>query len=321
MKSYVVGQVPSGYAPLPPENVLINGVRYPADISGQYTISWAPNPREHMHGPAVSGDETYTLRLYGESDTLIRTVTGITGNSYTWGTEGADSGLIFNDNFNRTTLGSDWTAFHYDGSGSVTLNGATITISSSASGDFESTSDAASLVFHPWAAETHHQAIVKTVTTGLPAWFRSLGMRKSTAANSAYVQIMYSGATGKITIQYRLTDGATATYDTALGTVGYNSLLPVWVKATYDGSTASFWTSQMSASGPWDLAGTLSIAGMTGWILCDSFHGAATEYDDFESYDWSNLNSSIRAELETVRGGVTSYQKQVIKSTRSVTAV
>ena len=93
MKTYVVGQVPSGYAPLPPENVLINGARYPADISGQYTISWAPNPREHVHGPAVSGDETYTLRLYGESDTLIRTVTGITGNSYTWSTEAADSGL------------------------------------------------------------------------------------------------------------------------------------------------------------------------------------------------------------------------------------
>jgi hypothetical protein len=29
-------------------------------------------------------------------------------------------------------------------------------------------------------------------------------------------------------------------------------------------------------------------------------------------------NSNIRAELETVRGGVTSYQKQIIKSTRSV---
>ena len=69
MKTYVVGQVPSGYAPLPPENVLINGARYPADISGQYTISWAPNPREHMYGPAVSGDETYTLRLYDETDT------------------------------------------------------------------------------------------------------------------------------------------------------------------------------------------------------------------------------------------------------------
>ena len=116
MKTYVVGQVPSGYAPLPPENVLINGARYPADISGQYMISWAPNPREHMYGPAVSGDETYTLRLYDETDTLRRTVTGITGNSYTWSTEVADSGL-------GDLNWSDITALlHFDGAdGSTTF--------------------------------------------------------------------------------------------------------------------------------------------------------------------------------------------------------
>ena len=89
----------------------------------QYTISWAPNPREHVHGPAVSGDETYTLRLYDETDTLRRTVTGITGNSYTWSTEAADSGftgvaataLLHFDGVNDSTsiiddVGSTWTA-------------------------------------------------------------------------------------------------------------------------------------------------------------------------------------------------------------------
>ena len=109
MKTYVVGQIPSGYAPLPPENVLINGARYPADISGQYTISWAPNPREHMYGSAVSGNETYTLRLYGESDTLVRTVTGITGNSYTWSTEAVDSELILGETYSEDTFDTDST--------------------------------------------------------------------------------------------------------------------------------------------------------------------------------------------------------------------
>ena len=36
MKTYVVGQVPSGYAPLPPENVLINGAL-------EFTVSDARN--------------------------------------------------------------------------------------------------------------------------------------------------------------------------------------------------------------------------------------------------------------------------------------
>jgi hypothetical protein len=36
---------------------------------------------------------TYTLRLYDETDVLRRTVTGLTGTSYTWSTEVADCGL------------------------------------------------------------------------------------------------------------------------------------------------------------------------------------------------------------------------------------
>ena len=36
---------------------------------------------------------TYTLRLYDQNGTLVRTETGLTGTSYTWSTEDTDSGL------------------------------------------------------------------------------------------------------------------------------------------------------------------------------------------------------------------------------------
>ena len=49
--------------------------------------------------------------------------------------------------------------------------------------------------------------------------------------------------------------------------------------------------------------------------------GAAEQISGVSDGASLRYNSSIRAELETVRGGVTSYQKQVIKSTRSVTTV
>ena len=44
-------------------------------------------------GPETS--VTYTLRIYGESDTLLRTETGLTGTSYTYASadEISDSGL------------------------------------------------------------------------------------------------------------------------------------------------------------------------------------------------------------------------------------
>ena len=63
-----------------------------------------------------------------------------------------------------------------------------------------------------------------------------------------------------------------------------------------------------------------SIASPGGVGVRNSGAGFASKYQAFR---WGNprYNSSIRAELETVRGGVTSYQKQVIKTLRSVTTV
>ena len=88
--------------PYPPGKLRINGGSYPDYIEGAYSLSWAHRDRIAQADQLIDtevasiGPETGTtgtLRLYGETDTLLRTETGLTGTSYPWSDEGADSGL------------------------------------------------------------------------------------------------------------------------------------------------------------------------------------------------------------------------------------
>jgi len=88
--------------PYPPGNVKLNGAAYPSAITGQLTISWSHRDRLQQTAGFIRQDAgnigpepgtTYTLRLYDQNGALARTVTGLTGTSYTWMTEDSDSGL------------------------------------------------------------------------------------------------------------------------------------------------------------------------------------------------------------------------------------
>lgn len=89
--------------PYPPGRLLINTVAYPASITGTLVVAWAHRDRLLQADQLVDttqGDigpeagTTYTIELYGETNALKRTVTGLTGTSYTWSTEAADSGTM-----------------------------------------------------------------------------------------------------------------------------------------------------------------------------------------------------------------------------------
>lgn len=99
--------------PYPPGNFKINAVSFPATFSGQPTLSWAHRTRLKIdaivaHDDATSygpeQDQTYTLEIYSELNVLVRTVTGLTGTSYTYteGNERADCGLGGSDPLNAT---------------------------------------------------------------------------------------------------------------------------------------------------------------------------------------------------------------------------
>lgn len=89
--------------PYPPGALQLNAVAYPATISGALVLTWAHRDRLQQADQLIDtsaasiGPEagtTYTLRLYNENDVLSRTETGLTGVTYTWATEAADSLIL-----------------------------------------------------------------------------------------------------------------------------------------------------------------------------------------------------------------------------------
>ncbi|GHT89931.1 hypothetical protein FACS1894101_1540 [Betaproteobacteria bacterium] len=88
--------------PYPPGNFKINGSAYPATIAGALTVTWSHRDRRVQADQLIdttAGDigpepgTTYRLRLYGQDGSLALTVLSLTGTSYTWTTEDADSTL------------------------------------------------------------------------------------------------------------------------------------------------------------------------------------------------------------------------------------
>lgn len=93
--------------PYPPGNFQINSNYYPSviDDSSDITISWAHRDRTQQTGGTVYGntdgnigpetDTEYNIRIYDETDSLIRTYSGLTGTSqvYDVSTEQSDSSL------------------------------------------------------------------------------------------------------------------------------------------------------------------------------------------------------------------------------------
>lgn len=78
--------------PYPPGNFKINGASYPAQVSGDLTITWAHCSRIQQTARFITqtdsnvGPETgvtYTLQIYGETGTKFKEWTGLTGTSQT----------------------------------------------------------------------------------------------------------------------------------------------------------------------------------------------------------------------------------------------
>jgi hypothetical protein len=97
--------------PYPPGNFKINSVSYPSSFTGQPTITWSHRNRttqlttiiEHSAtGITPEAGTTYTLKIYDQSNNLVRTVSSISGLTYTyaWEDEMADCGLASGDALN-----------------------------------------------------------------------------------------------------------------------------------------------------------------------------------------------------------------------------
>lgn len=79
--------------PYPPGRIRLNGQREPAVVAGDLTLTWAHRDRTQQTAYLVQQDEgdigpepgtTYTVRLRDRNGTIVRSETGITGNTWTW---------------------------------------------------------------------------------------------------------------------------------------------------------------------------------------------------------------------------------------------
>lgn len=81
------------FKPYPPGKFRINGDYMPASVTDDILISWEERNRLQQTVYLLAQDEasitpevgtTYTLKIYDEAETLVRTLTGLTGTSYTY---------------------------------------------------------------------------------------------------------------------------------------------------------------------------------------------------------------------------------------------
>jgi hypothetical protein len=346
--------------PYPPGNVKINGARWPAVITGELSVSWSHRSRTQQTAGFTKQDagnigpesgQTYTLRLYGETGALKRTVSGLSGTSYTWATESDDSGLTVpgdDPHWDKIALG-----LHCDGADGATtfidVKGHTITANGNAqvdtaqskfggasalfdgTGDYLSSPNSADFAFGSgdftvelWArfsAQTAHQGLISFGWTsgGYGPWLLFY--------NQSLNQILFysssNGTSWDISSAVILNTPALNTwYHLAVAREG-NS-----IRLFTDGVLAATVTTSATlvATG-----GTLNIGGDSAGAFSFNGHlddiritkGVARYTVNFTppSAEFPSgaprLNGTVRVELESVRSGYTSMQKHSIQFDRT----
>ena len=347
--------------PYPPGNVKLNGSAYPDYIAGALTVSWSHRDRLLQADQLVDtttgniGPEsgtTYTLRLYGETDTLLRTASGLTGTSYTWSSEDSDGGLPLDSGSADPSWSSVVALLHFNGAdGSTTFAdeaGHTFTANGNAqidnaqglfsgtsllldgSGDYLSTPDSAD-----WDFGTGDFTVEVAVR------FAALPVNSAAALLSTY-----AGSSAGWGVQYRndggggnrlrvFVGGDTVFFDFAwtpstgtwyrIGVSRSGSSLRAFIDGTQIGSTATNSTNISSTAALWvgALLSGSAIQFVNGWIdelrITKGVARFTANYTpDSAPFIGLNLrlNNLVRIELESVRAGYTSTQKHNITTRR-----
>ena len=300
--------------PYPPADVMINGSSYPVAILGAYTISWKHRDRTAQttiipQNTASIGPEagtTYTLRLYGEDDTLLRTETGLTGTSYTWTAEAADSGLSAGGDPPEDTFDVDSTAQYTQYSGSpatwVISGGELVATGGSQSVFIRNGTSYADVAIEADINHAHNGGLVLRFTDVNNYYV--LILSDDSGADPAKNVDLFKRVAGTFT---RLTSAnitwARGTSKTirfhAVGTTLSANVGGVQVLTTTDSSHA----------------------GPGGVGLRNSDAGGQSKYQAFrwniQESPETRLNGRVRAEMESVRAGLISHQKHNITVDRA----
>ncbi len=305
--------------PYPPGNVRINTQYFPAAITGAFTIDWAHRDRLQQTAGLTAwtsgniGPEagvTYTLRLYGELDTLLRTEAGLTGITYTWSAEETDSGLTVPGGgvtYNEDTFDSDSAAQYTqyaDTAGTWAISAGELVATGGQQAVFvRNGTSYADVVIE---ADINH------------AYFGGLVLRFIN--NSNYYLLALNDDSGQDPAKnIRLFKRAAGTF-TELRNANIT-----WVRGTskvirfrVSGTTLDAYVDGTLVFSATDSA----HAGPGGVGVRNSF--GASNQSKYQAFRWdiqgtpaTRLNGRVRAELESVRGGLVSREKHNVTVYRS----
>ena len=340
--------------PYPPGKLLINGSAYPQYIKGALSLSWAHRDRLTQADQLVDttsasiGPEagtTYTARLYGETDTLLRTYSGLTGTGVTWTAEEADSSLTIGgetgsidpywssvsallhfNGANGSTAFIDEKGHLFTASGNAQISTAQ-SVFGGASGAFDGSGD---YVSTPNSDDFNFGT--GDFTIELAVRFASLPVNSVVSLVSAYLN-----STTGLSIQYRTDGGSGNRLTFGVGDTSNNfawspatgtwyrvavtrsgTSLRAFIDGTQIGSTITNSSNLNSTAALW--IGALNFSGgvqfLNGWIDEMRITNGVARYtsnytiasDPFQG-TLQRLNNIVRAEVESLRSGYTSMQK------------
>ena len=304
--------------PYPPADVKINGTSYPVAILGAYALTWKHRDRTAQttiisQADASIGPETgttHTLRLYGEANILLRTEAGLTGTSYTWTAEEADSGLTvpgspgftFNEDAFATDTSASYTQYA-DTAGTWAISGGELVATNGAHALFiRNGTSYTDVVIEADINHAHNGGLVLRFIDN----------------NNYYLATLSDDSGGSPTQNLQLFKRVAGTFTQ----IGSNINL-AWVRGT--SKKVRFQVSgtalSISIDGTLALSGTDSaIAGPGGVGMRNSDTGQSK----YQAFRWdiqgapaTRLNGTIRAEIESVRAGLISHQKHNIITDRA----
>lgn len=355
------------YRPYVPGKVLVNTEVYPEWIDGSSALglSWAHRDRlsqtayiveqsESSIGPEAS--TTYTLRIYGEGDTLGRTESGISGTTYAYATDDEKSDFEIVVDPVHPIFSDVLALYHFDGTdGSTTFTDSTgkntvyavggnahientqskfgaTSLQSDGTGDYVELVDRSEWNFASndftvefWVYSTY------TPTAGQNKF---LLCRDNVSVTRGWALAISGDLSGKLAASI-FSNNSTAYSITSLAAFPLNqwvyiawsrvgNTMRLWINETIQGTAdVTGVTCQNANVRPLIACGRQSGSPVSAWSLTGyidelrvipgygitSVSVPTAAYPDSDPANNYRVNGRLRFELESVRGGLVSYQK------------
>lgn len=355
------------YRPYAPGKVLTNTGIYPEWIDGQaeLAVTWAHRDRLAQTAYIVEQDEasigpeagtTYILKIYGESDTLGRTESGISGASYTYAEATEKSDFSIPVELTPPLFSDVLALYHFDGTdGSTTFTDATgkntvyavggnahientiskfggASLQSDGVGDYVELNDRPEWNFG--SSDFTVEFFVYSTYTPTSGQNKFLLCRDNVSVTRGWLANISGDNSGKLGVALFSNNSTVYTVQSLAPLPLNQHVKVVWSRV---GNTMRLWldevlqgtcdvtgvTCQNANVKPLIACGRLSGAPVSAWSLTGYLdelrvivgYGVTTvsaqtaAFPDSDPATSYRVNGRLRFELESVRGGLVSYQK------------